>query len=95
MEIHTVAGWAMTPSRRAIFTGAVLLLCSAAPALADLCKATPTEAGVSPNTLTVLERGGTVRPETEAKMRYAFAAHSVEMTNGDGTGARLRKAGAQ
>lgn len=49
------------------------------------------EAGVSPNTVTALEGGGIVRPETETKITTAFARHSVEITNGDGTGARLRE----
>lgn len=51
------------------------------------------EAGVSPNTVTGLEGGQVVRPETEAKVVAAFAAHGVEITNGDGTGARLRIGG--
>ncbi len=49
------------------------------------------QAGVSPNTVINLERGGTVRPETEAKLVEAFAAFGVEITNGEGTGVRLRK----
>ena len=49
------------------------------------------EAGVSPNTVTSLERGDAVRSETEAKIVSAFEKHHVEITNGDGTGARLRK----
>jgi len=49
------------------------------------------EAGVSPNTVTALESGKGVRPETEAKIIAAFERHAVEITNGDGTGARLRK----
>jgi hypothetical protein len=51
------------------------------------------EAGVSPNTVTGLEGGDDVRPATEAKIVEAFGRHGVEITNGDGTGARLRKAG--
>jgi transcriptional regulator with XRE-family HTH domain len=47
------------------------------------------EAGVSPNTVTALENGADVRAETAAKILAAFAAHRVEITNGDGTGARL------
>lgn len=47
------------------------------------------EAGVSPNTVIGLEGGQTVRLETEAKIVAAFDAHGVEITNGDGTGARL------
>jgi transcriptional regulator with XRE-family HTH domain len=48
-------------------------------------------AGVSPNTVNKVETGGAVRPETEAKLIAAFAAHGVEITNGNGTGARLLK----
>ena len=48
------------------------------------------EAQVSPNTVTSLEGGGTVRPETEAKILSAFERHRVQITNGNGTGARLR-----
>ena len=51
------------------------------------------EAGVSPNTVTALEGGGAVRPETEAKIVAAFERHRVEITNGDGTGARLLTGG--
>ncbi len=47
------------------------------------------EAGVSPNTVTALEGGAAVRPETTTKMVEAFARHRVEITNGNGTGARL------
>jgi transcriptional regulator with XRE-family HTH domain len=47
------------------------------------------EAGVSPNTVTALESGAAVRAETEAKIVETFARFSVEITNGDGTGARL------
>ncbi|QUD86962.1 hypothetical protein [Phenylobacterium montanum] len=46
-------------------------------------------ASVSPNTVTTLEDGGSVRPETEAKIVAAFARHGVEITNGTGTGAHL------
>lgn len=48
------------------------------------------EAGVSPNTVTALEAGKDLRPETAAKIVEAFARHQVEITNGDGTGARLK-----
>jgi DNA-binding LacI/PurR family transcriptional regulator len=47
------------------------------------------EAGVSPNTVSALENGATVREETAEKIRDAFARHQVEITNGTGTGARL------
>ena len=49
------------------------------------------EAGVSPNTVTALERGGDVRPATEAKIVERLGRFGVEITNGDGTGVRLRK----
>jgi len=47
------------------------------------------EAELSPNTLADVENG---RPFTEAtanKIKAAFTRHSVEITNGDGTGAKL------
>lgn len=47
------------------------------------------EAGLSPNTVTSLEAGNPVRAETAEKIIAAFERHSVEITNGDGTGARL------
>jgi hypothetical protein len=47
------------------------------------------EAEVSPNTVTGFEGGGPIRPATEAKIIEAFARHGVEITNGNGTGARL------
>jgi transcriptional regulator with XRE-family HTH domain len=46
-------------------------------------------AGVSPNTIATIESGGTVRAETAQKVVDAFAANRVQITNGDGTGARL------
>jgi transcriptional regulator with XRE-family HTH domain len=51
------------------------------------------EAGVSPNTVTGLERGDPVRPITEAKIVECFERFGVEITNGDGTGAQLRRLG--
>lgn len=48
-------------------------------------------AGVSPNTVATIEADGSVRAETAQKIVDAFRAHSVEITNGDGTGARLLK----
>lgn len=38
------------------------------------------------------EAGEPTRDETTAKIVAAFEAHGVEITNGDGTGARLLKA---
>ncbi len=46
--------------------------------------------GVSPTTLNQVEKGGAVRPTTEAKVIEALDALGVEITNGNGTGARLR-----
>jgi DNA-binding XRE family transcriptional regulator len=54
----------------------------------DLAKA----AGVSPATVNLLEADRPYRAGTAEKIIAAFAAHSVEITNGDGTGARLRYA---
>lgn len=48
------------------------------------------ESGVSLPTLLKLEGDGTVSPDTEAKVTTAFERSAVEITNGDGTGARLR-----
>lgn len=45
--------------------------------------------GVSLPTVLKLENDGTVSPETAEKIAAAFAAKGVEITNGDGTGARL------
>lgn len=66
--------------------------CRAARALLGWSSATlRKEAGVSPNTLVNLEkRNKAVRPETAAKIVAAFDRHGVEITNGDGTGVRLR-----
>lgn len=46
---------------------------------------------VSLPTLLKLENDGRVSDETADKIRAAFARHQVEITNGDGTGARLRR----
>lgn len=46
--------------------------------------------GVSPTTLNQVELGAAVRPSTEAKIIAALDALGVEITNGNGTGARLR-----
>lgn len=51
------------------------------------------ESGVSLPTLLKLENDGQVAPDTTDKVTAAFARHRVEITNGDGTGARLRSAG--
>ncbi len=66
--------------------------CRAARALlgwsiADLVR----EAGTSPNSVSRFERaGGPIRPATALKIVAAFHGAGVEITNGDGTGARLR-----
>ncbi|WP_414642034.1 helix-turn-helix transcriptional regulator [Brevundimonas sp.] len=51
----------------------------------DLAKA----AGVSPTTVNAIEGGKPFRPGSARKIVEAFAANSVEITNGAGTGARL------
>jgi transcriptional regulator with XRE-family HTH domain len=48
-------------------------------------------AGVRPMTVHALESGTPPRASTEAKLVAAFATHGVEITNGNGTGARLLK----
>lgn len=45
--------------------------------------------GVSLPTVLKLENDGAVSAETADKICTAFAARGVEITNGDGTGARL------
>lgn len=50
-----------------------------------------THAGIAFSTVHLLEKGENVREDSKAKMVAAFAAHHVEITNGDGTGARLVK----
>lgn len=49
------------------------------------------QSGVALATVLRFDQGGALRPSTETQMVEAFAAHNVEITNGDGTGARLRK----
>ncbi len=46
--------------------------------------------GVSLPTILKLENDGTVSADTAGKIEATFAAQGVEITNGDGTGARLR-----
>jgi transcriptional regulator with XRE-family HTH domain len=46
--------------------------------------------GVSPTTINQLEQGNGVRESTEAKIIAALDALGVEITNGNGTGARIR-----
>lgn len=49
-----------------------------------------TNAAVSPNTVAKIEAGGEVRADTAARIVDAFAAHGVEILNGDAPGARLK-----
>ncbi len=51
----------------------------------DLAKA----ASVSPATVNLLESDRPYREGTAEKIVRAFAEHDVEITNGEGTGARL------
>ena len=46
--------------------------------------------GVSLPTILKLENDGQVSPDTADKISAAFEARGVEITNGNGTGARLR-----
>lgn len=46
--------------------------------------------GVSPTTLNAVEKGEAVRASTEAKILGGLERLNIEITNGDGTGARLR-----
>ena len=47
------------------------------------------EAANSFETVVTFERGRPMRPATEKKIVAAFATYGVEITSGDGTGARL------
>ena len=47
--------------------------------------------GVSPTTVNGIETGSPVRASTEARIIAALDGLGVEITNGDGTGARLRR----
>lgn len=48
------------------------------------------EAGLSPTTVIQFEAGRPHMEATPAAIVAAFARHNVEITNGSGTGARLR-----
>ena len=48
-------------------------------------------AGVSPTTITRLERGEALYPRTIAAIRAALEAAGIEFTNGDAPGVRLVK----
>jgi hypothetical protein len=50
------------------------------------------EAGLSISAVQQVESGGDFFRGTEEKIIAAFERHRVEITNGDGTGARLRGA---
>lgn len=47
------------------------------------------EAGVALATVNAIEAGSDYRASTGDKIMAAFASHEVEITNGNGTGARL------
>jgi hypothetical protein len=46
--------------------------------------------GIALTTVHRFETRGVLRESTESQIVAAFAAHGVEITNGEGTGARLR-----
>lgn len=48
-------------------------------------------AGIAFSTVHRFETTGIASEATKEKIKAAYAAHDVEITNGDGTGARLRK----
>lgn len=48
-------------------------------------------AGIAFSTVHRFETTGVATDSTKAKIVAAYAAHRVEITNGDGTGARLLK----
>lgn len=47
-------------------------------------------AEIAKSTVNLLENGRPIRPSTAVKIIAAFASENVEITNGDGTGARLK-----
>lgn len=51
------------------------------------------KAGVSLPTIQAIEAGGDFRASTADKIMAAFAAHGVELLNGDRPGARMLVAG--
>jgi len=51
--------------------------------------------GISPTTLNQVELGNGVRASTEARIIEGLDGLGVEITNGNGTGARLRLEGNQ
>lgn len=50
-------------------------------------------AGIAFSTVHRFETTGVATETTKDKIKAAYAAHNVEITNGDGTGARLKKTG--
>jgi transcriptional regulator with XRE-family HTH domain len=48
-------------------------------------------AGIAFSTVHRFETTGVATETTKEKIKAAYAAHNVEITNGDGTGARLKK----
>lgn len=51
-------------------------------------------AGIAFTTVHRFESTGTASETTKAKIKAAYAAHDVEITNGNGTGAKLLRQGA-
>lgn len=49
------------------------------------------QAGIAFTTVHRFEQTGVATETTKAKIVAAFAARNIEITNGDGTGARLRR----
>ncbi|WP_164780249.1 hypothetical protein [Mesorhizobium sp. M7A.F.Ca.US.011.01.1.1] len=50
------------------------------------------KAGIAFTTVHRYEQTGIATETTKAKIVAAYTAHNVDITNGEGTGARLRKA---
>lgn len=48
------------------------------------------QAGIAFSTVHLFEKNGTASGQTVGKIVAAFAESNVEITNGDGTGARLK-----
>jgi hypothetical protein len=48
-------------------------------------------AGIAFSTVHRFETTGVATETTKEKIKAAYAVHNVEITNGDGTGARLKK----
>jgi DNA-binding Xre family transcriptional regulator len=53
------------------------------------------EAEIAFSTVHLLEKGRPIRETTKEAIVLAFEKHNVEITNGDGTGARLKLSGNQ